>query len=386
MALTPINVGTVANDGTGSTVRAAFQLTNTAFTQVDTNTTKLAGIEAGADVTDEGNVGSSIHGATPKTTPVNADTMPLIDSAASNVLKKVTWENIKATLKTYFDTLYSTFTNPMSASGDIIYGGTAGAGTRLAKGTNGQVLTLAAGLPSWATPSAGGTISTPQVYYVEESGNDGTGAVGNPAFPYLTGAAAYTAGVTAAVDFVIKFGVGSHTIGITADLSSYFKQAIGVGPDVSIVQINGTPASDLTGINGYNTTLNIVNLSLTISANGGAATDTLADGAGGGLHTISGSNSKLSITSQGGASADASGGAGGTVVISGQLKVVEVTLYGGTYGGMGSPGANGSIYTADGCNLVACLYYGVANSGTWGRCSYTAADITPTSTPACAAY
>lgn len=67
---------------------------------------KLAGIEAGADVTDAANVGSSIHGATAKTTPVDADTMPLIDSAASNVLKKVTWANIKATFKTYLDTLY----------------------------------------------------------------------------------------------------------------------------------------------------------------------------------------------------------------------------------------------------------------------------------------
>lgn len=69
--------------------------------------TKLDGVEDLADVTDAENVGSSIHGATAKTTPVDGDTMPLIDSAASNVLKKVTWANIKATLATYFSTLYA---------------------------------------------------------------------------------------------------------------------------------------------------------------------------------------------------------------------------------------------------------------------------------------
>lgn len=45
-----------------------------------------------------------------------------------------------------------------TGTGDLIYcsvGGT-GALTRLGVGTNGQVLTLAAGLPSWATPSGGG--------------------------------------------------------------------------------------------------------------------------------------------------------------------------------------------------------------------------------------
>jgi hypothetical protein len=46
------------------------------------------------------------HAATGKTTPVDADEIPLVDSAASNVLKKLTWANLKATLKTYFDTLY----------------------------------------------------------------------------------------------------------------------------------------------------------------------------------------------------------------------------------------------------------------------------------------
>ena len=81
-------------------------LANTTASFLTADETKLDGIETGADVTDAGNVGSSIHGATGKTTPVDADTMPLIDSAASNVLKKVTWANLKATLKTYFDTLY----------------------------------------------------------------------------------------------------------------------------------------------------------------------------------------------------------------------------------------------------------------------------------------
>lgn len=46
------------------------------------------------------------HAATGKTNPVDADELPLVDSAASNVLKKLTWANLKATLKTYFDTLY----------------------------------------------------------------------------------------------------------------------------------------------------------------------------------------------------------------------------------------------------------------------------------------
>lgn len=52
-------------------------------------------------------VAATIHAATGKTTPVDADEMPITDSAASFVLKKVTLTNLKAFLKTYFDTLYS---------------------------------------------------------------------------------------------------------------------------------------------------------------------------------------------------------------------------------------------------------------------------------------
>lgn len=80
--------------------------TNKAFTA--TLKTKLDGIEAAADVTDIGNVASSVHGASGKSTPVDNDEVLVIDSAASNVGKKTLWSEIKATLKTYFDTLYAT--------------------------------------------------------------------------------------------------------------------------------------------------------------------------------------------------------------------------------------------------------------------------------------
>ena len=59
-----------------------------------------------------GNRGSEINALTEKTTPVDADMTGLMDSAASNVLKKLSWVNIKATLKSYFDTLYLPKANP----------------------------------------------------------------------------------------------------------------------------------------------------------------------------------------------------------------------------------------------------------------------------------
>lgn len=47
-----------------------------------------------------------------KATPVDADSLLLNDSADSNKLKLVTWVNAKATLKTYFDTIYAAAFTP----------------------------------------------------------------------------------------------------------------------------------------------------------------------------------------------------------------------------------------------------------------------------------
>jgi hypothetical protein len=47
-------------------------------------------------------------------------------------------------------------TNPMTTSGDTIYGGASGTPTRLGIGSTGQVLTVAGGVPTWAASGGGG--------------------------------------------------------------------------------------------------------------------------------------------------------------------------------------------------------------------------------------
>jgi hypothetical protein len=52
------------------------------------------------------------HAATSKATPVNADEFPLVDSAASNVLKRLTWANLLAAVT-------ATFTDDFAAKQDV---------------------------------------------------------------------------------------------------------------------------------------------------------------------------------------------------------------------------------------------------------------------------
>lgn len=53
------------------------------------------------------NPGSIINNAVEKSTPVDTDMFGFMDSAAGNIFKKLSWANIKATLKAFFDTIYS---------------------------------------------------------------------------------------------------------------------------------------------------------------------------------------------------------------------------------------------------------------------------------------
>jgi hypothetical protein len=57
-------------------------------------------------------IDAQTHAATSKTTPVDADEVPIVDSASSFSLKKLTWGNLKATLKAYFDGIYANLSSP----------------------------------------------------------------------------------------------------------------------------------------------------------------------------------------------------------------------------------------------------------------------------------
>lgn len=105
----------------------------------------VSGTNTGNETTST--VGALINNATEKTTPADADMVGVMDSAGTNVLKKLSWANIKATLKSYFDTLYASISNtptvtygssaPTSTPSKVgdIYINTTNVKTYVAKGT-----------------------------------------------------------------------------------------------------------------------------------------------------------------------------------------------------------------------------------------------------------
>lgn len=65
----------------------------------------------GADAETVVSVGALVLGAAEKTTPVDDDMLPIMDTADSNKIRKLSWSNVKATLKSYFDEIYRSLSN-----------------------------------------------------------------------------------------------------------------------------------------------------------------------------------------------------------------------------------------------------------------------------------
>lgn len=85
-----------------------------------------------------GDGGITLPSLVAKTTPVDADEFVAADSAASFILKKLTWANIIATLKTHLDTLYVALTGDQTVAGNKTFTGIPTVGD----GTGGQQLRI----------------------------------------------------------------------------------------------------------------------------------------------------------------------------------------------------------------------------------------------------
>ena len=250
--------------------------------------------------------------------------------------------------------------SPMTTAGDIMYGGTGGTGLRLAKGNDGQVLTLSSGVPTWSNTRSDGiyvpasftlttiidsattTFTVPAgVYHVTLEALGGSGGGGGSGGRTNGGSGPGGGGGGGEYAGIILSVVPGDVIGITIGAAG------GIGSAGA-----ATPTSGGAGGNGGQTivTLNSVTV---LTANGGAG----------------GSLGVLSSTS--GNKTGGTGGAGGSG--SNQPNdIAGVTGGTGTTGGAGgtagtSTAVTGSIISPGGVGGAAKTTSGAGNAGAAGR-------------------
>jgi hypothetical protein len=84
-----------------------------------------------------------------------------VDTSLADLKGGTTGQVLKKNTNADMDFVWSAdsagMTNPMTTTGDTIYSSSGSTPARLGIGTTGQVLTVAGGIPSWATPGGAGT-------------------------------------------------------------------------------------------------------------------------------------------------------------------------------------------------------------------------------------
>ncbi len=306
-------------------------ITNTGTITLPTATDTLVGKATTDTLTNK-----SISGATNTITNVS------LTAGVTGTLPVANGGTGQATAAAGFDSL-----SPMSASGDIIYGGVSGAGTRLAKGSDTQILTLVAGIPAWANAGAAvaptiqkflsgsGTYTrptgpTPSYIKIQMVGGGGGGGMGG----------AYTSASTAGTDTTFGtltagggggggYGGAAGGTGGTASL--------GVGPiGVAILGSPGTTNSQSEGT--------------TFCSGAQGGNSPYFSGGGGGTTAAAGDNGVANTGGGGGGGSSSTAlyntpGSGGG---SGGFVDAIITSPASTYAYAVGPGGSGGTGTYDG--------------------------------------
>lgn len=217
------------------------------------------------------------HAATSKSTPVDADEIPGADSAASYGLKKFTWANIKATLKTYFDTLYVPLTRTINghalssnvtvSADDVLPSQT---------GNSGKFLTTNGTTSSWGTGGGGGDVDNYPILIVAASGAP---AAWTTAADYTCDGTADEVQINAALTAVKTTGGIVRLSPGTFNLAATISIAGDSGTDAPLVQLLGAgkqstilnPASGIHGITFTNSACaNVHDLGFTVTGSSDA--------------------------------------------------------------------------------------------------------------------
>lgn len=312
---TPLSI---SNGGTGVTSLTAYMPVAGGTTSTGALQSVAAGSASGQALTYQGASSLPTFSALNLSgTSVVTGTLPITNGGTGASTKAAAFNNL----------------SPMTTEGDIIYGGASGTGTRLSAGTNGQILTLASGVPSWvdATGGTGSLVAVRQitsgVTYTPTSGTTkiliqmvgGGGGGGGADVLYGVGAGGGAGG------FAQKYITGissltSYTIAIGSGGSGGAAGSVGSAGTATTFQTNATavPASTTFTANGGAGGTGDVNNSKKVARIGGAGgtsvsntaskADVFYSGNAGG-YSISRDNTEYNISGFGASTLFGSGGA-----------------------------------------------------------------------------
>lgn len=216
------------------------------------------------------------------------------------------------------------------ATGDMIYASAADTLSALPAGSNGYVLTVAAGVPTWAAPASGGVTTF-------SAGTTGfTPSVATNGAVLLEGTLATTNGGTGLTSFTANKAIYSTS---TSALTSGTLPIAAGGTSLSTIPTNG---QILIG-NGSGYSLTTITAGTGITVTNGAGTITIAASGGGTVTSVAVSGGTTGLTTSGGPITSS-----GTITLSGTLS----TANGGT-NLTTFTAANNAIYSTSSSALTA---------------------------------
>lgn len=143
--------------------------------------------------------------------------------------------------------LGSYLVNPMTTAGDLLYENATPAPDRLPIGTTGQILTVAGGLPTWADPASGGTVTSVSV--VSANGLAGTVATSTttPAITLSTTVTGILQGNGTAISAASTTGTGAVVLAASPTITGTLTAAtVSASGPVTGSNLSGTNTGDQT--------------------------------------------------------------------------------------------------------------------------------------------